>query len=55
MDQLPFSEALEQVAQRGGGCPIPGDTRGQAGQGSEQPELAVDVPVHCRGVELDDF
>ena len=24
-------EALEQVAQRGGGCPIPGDTKGQAG------------------------
>jgi len=28
-------EALAQVAQRGGGCPIPGDTRGQAGWGSE--------------------
>ena len=26
-------EAL--VAQRGGGCPIPGDTQGQAGHGSE--------------------
>ena len=26
-------EAL--VAQRGGGCPIPGDTEGQAGWGSE--------------------
>ena len=24
-------EALAQVAQRGGGCPIPGDTPGQAG------------------------
>ena len=28
-------EALAQVAQRGGGCPIPGDTQGQAGRGSE--------------------
>ena len=24
-------EALTQVAQRGGGCPIPGDIQGQAG------------------------
>jgi len=24
-------EALAQVAQSGGGCPIPGDTQGQAG------------------------
>jgi len=29
------SEALAQVAQRGGGCPISGDTQGQAGWGSE--------------------
>ena len=28
-------DALEQVAQRGGRCPIPGDNQGQAGQGSE--------------------
>jgi len=27
--------ALAQVAQRGSGCPIPGDTPGQAGWGSE--------------------
>ena len=32
-----------------------GDTQGQAGHGSEQPDVAVDVPVHCRGVKLDDF
>ena len=44
-------EALEQVAQRGGGCPIPGDVQGQAGWGSERPDWAVDVPVHHR--ELD--
>jgi len=28
-------EALAQVAQKGGGCPVPGDTQGQAGWGSE--------------------
>ena len=46
-------EALEQVAQRGGGCPILGDTQGQTGQCSEHPDLAVGVLVHCRGVGLD--
>ena len=44
------SEALEQVAQRGGG--VLGDIQGQAGWGSEQPDVAVDVPVHCREVGL---
>ena len=29
------NEALAQVAQRCSGCPVPGDTQGQAGQGSE--------------------
>ena len=47
------SEALAQVAQRGGGCPIPGDIQGQAGQGSEQPDPAVGVPVQCRAVGPD--
>ena len=42
---------MAQVVQRGSGCPIPGDTQGQAGQGSEQPDVAVGVPVHCK--ELD--
>ena len=28
-------EAVAHVAHRSGGCPIPGDTQGQAGQGSE--------------------
>ena len=46
-------EALAQVAQRGGGCPIPGDIQGQAGWGSEQSDEAIDVPVHCSGVGLD--
>ena len=44
---------MEQLAQRGGGYRIPGDTRGQAGWGSEQPDGAVGVPVRCRGVGLD--
>jgi len=30
------SEALEQDAQRGGGYPMPEDTQGQVGWGSEQ-------------------
>ena len=44
------AEALTQVAQSGGGCPIPGDTQGEAGPGSEQPDGAVGIPVHCRAV-----
>ena len=39
--------------QRGGGSPVPGDIQGQAGPGFEQPDLAVGVPVHCRGVGLE--
>ena len=31
------------------------NTQGQGGWDSEQPDLAVGVPVHCRGVGLDDF
>ena len=45
-------EALAQVAQRGGGCPVCGDSQGQAGRGSD---LTVGFPVHCRGVKLDDL
>ena len=41
-----------EFAQRGGGCLIPGDIQGQAGQGTEQPHLAVGVLVHCREVGL---
>ena len=32
---------------------VPRNTQGQAGQGSEHPDQAVGVPVHCRGVGLD--
>jgi len=42
-------ETLEQVAQRGGRCPIAGNTQGQIGHSSEQPDLVKDVPAHCRG------
>ena len=48
-------EALEQLAWRGGACPIPEDIQGQAGQTSEQSGAAVDVPVYCREVGLDDL
>jgi len=29
--------------------------QGQAERGSEQPDVAVGVPVHCRGVGLDEY
>ena len=48
-------EALKQIAQRCGGCTIPGDFQGQAGQVHGQPDLSVDIPVYYRGVRLDDL
>ena len=48
-------EILEQVAQRGCGCPLPGSIQGQAGQGREQPGLVGVVPAYSRGLELDDL
>jgi len=39
---------------RGGGRPVHGDTQGQDGGDSEQPDGAICVPVHCRAVGLDD-
>jgi len=44
-------DALEQVAQGGCGCPIPGGIQGQAGCGSGQPGLVVGDPAHSMGVE----
>jgi len=41
--------------QKCGGCPVPEDIQGQAGMGSEQPYLAVGIPVQCRGVGLADL
>jgi len=46
-------ETLEQVAQRGCRCSIPGNIQGQVGQGLEQPGLVEDVPAHCKGTGLD--
>jgi len=44
-------EALEQVAQRGGRCPIVGSVQGQVGWGFEQPGLVEGVPAHDRGLD----
>ena len=46
-------EALEQVTQGTGGCPVPGDIERLSGPASEQPDLPVGVSVRCRGVGLD--
>jgi len=48
------SNALEQAAQGGCGCPIPAGIQGQAGCGSGQPGLLVGDPAHSRGLELDE-
>ena len=42
-------ETLEQVAQTGGRCPIPGNVQGQVGCGSQQYGLVEDVPAHWAG------
>ena len=39
----------EQVAQRGGGCPILGDQQGQAGPGSEH-VMEVQVSLFTAGI-----
>jgi len=44
---------LEQAAQRGCGCPVPGGVQGQVGWGPRQPGLVngeVAGPVHGRGI-----
>ena len=45
-------DALEQVAQGGCGCPIPGGIQGQAGCGSGQPGLVAGDPAHSREVGI---
>lgn len=40
-------ETLEQVAQRGGECPITGTIQCQVGQGSEQHDLIEDAAAYC--------
>ena len=42
-------EALDQVSQRSGGCPLPGSVQGHFGWGFEQPGLVEGVPAHDRG------
>lgn len=42
-------EGVARVAQRGGGCPVPGNVQGQPGWGSEQADLVEEVPTHGRG------
>ena len=42
-------ETVEQVAQRGCGCLLPGSIQGQAGWGCEQPGLEGGVPTYSRG------
>jgi len=44
-------DTLEQVVQRGCGCPIPGGIQGQAGCGSGQPGLVVGNLACGREVE----
>ena len=45
---------LEQAAQRGCGCPVPGIVQGQVGWGPEQPGLVLngefDGPTCGRGI-----
>jgi len=48
-------EALKNVAQRCGGSAVPAGIEGHVGRGSEHPDLAVGVPVLCRGVGLHDL
>jgi len=45
-----YGEAVEQVAQRSCGCPLPGSVPGQAGWSFEQPRLVEGVPAHGRWV-----
>ena len=47
-------DALEQVAQGGFGCSIPGGIQGQAGCGPGQPGLLVGDPAHSRKLKLGD-
>ena len=42
---------LQQAAQQGCGCPLPGSIQGQAGWGFEQPGLEGAVPAYSRGLD----
>ena len=47
-------DTLEQVFQRGCGCPIPGGIQGQAGYGSGQSGLVVGDPALSTWFKLDE-
>jgi len=47
--------ALAQVAQRSGGCPLPGSVQGQAGWGSEHPSPVEGSLPMAGGLELCDL
>lgn len=55
-EEIFYSEdgkTLEQLAQRGGRCHIPGSVQGQVGQDSEQCGPVEDACAHCKGIGLD--
>lgn len=41
-----IGQTLVQVAQRGGGCPIAGNTPGHIGWGTEKPDLIENIAAH---------
>jgi len=43
-------EALDQVAQRSSGCPLPGSVEGRVGSGFEQRGVVEGVPAHVKRV-----
>lgn len=45
----------EQAAQRGEGCPIPGNIQVRAGWGSQQCDLTESAPADSRGTGLGDL
>lgn len=49
-NELQHKDALKQVAQTGGGCPIPEDIQSQSGWNSEKSSLPVDDPVPLREI-----
>lgn len=49
-----IGQTLEQVAQKGGGCPTPGNSQGHFGWGTEQPNLIEDI-AQLRVVGLGGF
>jgi len=62
LEEIPYSEggkALEQVAQRSCGCPIPGNIQDQVGWAPRQPDIVPDLvggnPTRSTELELDDL